>query len=117
MGAGSAEVSDEPWVARSHSRETTFQHNVTDWGEVAEHVRRLAERVTEDIRAEKRPGVRVEVKLRYAPFFTRTTSRALPDPTLDPSVISTAAVSLLERFDHERQVRLVGVRVEMVETG
>ncbi|MCK0092596.1 DNA polymerase IV [Rhodococcus sp. F64268] len=116
-GVGSAEVSSEPWVARSHSRETTFQHNLADWDEVAEHVRRLAARVTEDIRAEKRPGVRVEIKLRYAPFFTRTTSRALPDPTLDPSVISAAAVSLLDRFDHERQVRLVGVRVEMVESG
>ncbi|MEE2060795.1 DNA polymerase IV [Rhodococcus artemisiae] len=112
-GAGSAEVSGEPWVARSHSRETTFQHNLTDWAEVAEHVWRLAERVTADIRAEHRPGVRVEVKVRYAPFTTHTTSRALPDPTLDPSVISAAAVSLLERFDHERQVRLVGVRVEM----
>lgn len=114
-GAGSAEVSDEPWVARSHSREMTFQHNLTDWLEVAEHVRQLSERVAEDIRAERRPGVRVEVKIRYAPFITHTTSRALPDPTVDPSVISAAAVSLLERFDQERQVRLVGVRVEMVD--
>ncbi|NLU64362.1 DNA polymerase IV [Rhodococcus sp. HNM0563] len=112
-GVGSAEVSSEPWIARSHSRETTFQHNLTDWDEVAEHVRRLSERVAEDIAAEQRAGIRVEVKVRYAPFTTHTTSRALPESTVNPSVIAAAAVSLLDRFDHERQVRLVGVRVEM----
>ncbi|MEE2030939.1 DNA polymerase IV [Rhodococcus chondri] len=112
-GAATNAVTGEPWVARSRSRETTFQNNLTDWTEVADHVRTLAARATEDIRAERRPGVRVELKIRYAPFITHTTSRALSEPTLDPAVVTDAAVALLDRFDHARQVRLVGVRVEM----
>ncbi|MGI9207523.1 MAG: DNA polymerase IV [Rhodococcus sp. (in: high G+C Gram-positive bacteria)] len=112
-GAATATVTGEPWVARSHSRETTFQHNVADWDELAQHVRRLAAQATEDIRAENREGVRVGLKIRYAPFITHTASAPLPGPTFDADRIGDAAVALLDRFDHEREVRLVGVRVEM----
>ena len=37
----------------------------------------------------------------------------LPEPTFDPAVISDAAVALVDRFDHSRAVRLMGVRLEM----
>ncbi|MFD6675349.1 DNA polymerase IV [Rhodococcus zopfii] len=116
-GAGGTTVTAEPWVARSHGREVTFQQDVRDWAQVAEHARRLAARVTDDILAERRPGVRVEVKIRYAPFTTHTTARALPEPTLDPRVVADTAVALLDRFDHDRRVRLIGVRVVMTEPG
>ena len=112
-GEASAEVSAEPWVPRSHSRETTFPRNLADWAEVAEQARVLAARVAEDIRDEGRPGVRVGLKVRYAPFSTHTTSRALPEPTFDAEILADAAVALLERLDHDREVRLLGVRVEM----
>lgn len=113
-GAASATVTDEPWVARSHSRETTFQQNLTDWSLVASEVRRLAERVVADIRAEDRPCVRVGLKVRYAPFRTHTASRAVDGPpTFDAETVASAAVSLLDRFDHGRAVRLIGVRAEM----
>ncbi|QXF80855.1 DNA polymerase-4 [Rhodococcus pyridinivorans] len=112
-GAGSTEVSAEPWVARSRSRETTFQHNVGDWNAITECVRDLAARAVDDIRGERREGVRVALKIRYAPFVTHTASVALPSPTTDLATVTEAAVGLLDRFDHEREVRLVGVRVEM----
>ncbi|SNV16342.1 DNA polymerase IV [Rhodococcus rhodochrous] len=112
-GAGSTEVSAEPWVARSRSRETTFQHNVGDWNAIAECVRGLAARAVDDVRGEGREGVRVALKIRYAPFVTHTASVALPSPTTDLATVTEAAVGLLDRFDHEREVRLVGVRVEM----
>ncbi|MCR8693824.1 DNA polymerase IV [Rhodococcus pyridinivorans] len=112
-GAGSTEVSAEPWVARSRSRETTFQHNVGDWNAITECVRDLAARAVDDVRGEGREGVRVALKIRYAPFVTHTASVALPSPTTDLATVTDAAVGLLDRFDHEREVRLVGVRVEM----
>jgi DNA polymerase-4 len=106
-------VDPSPWVPRGHGRETTFQHDLTDWAQVAREVRRLAARVLEDVRAEGRPAVRVGLKLRYAPFETRTRSLTLPGPTLDEQVVASAAVELLARLDETRAVRLVGVRLEM----
>lgn len=112
-GIDHSPVSAEPWVPRSHSRETTFQRDLDDWAAVTAEVRRLAVRVTEDIAAEKRPAVRATLKVRYAPFDTHTTGRALPEPTFDAEAIADAAAALVDRFDHDRQVRLLGVRLEM----
>jgi DNA polymerase-4 len=113
-GVDSSPVDATPWVARGHGRETTFQENQHDWAAVAEAVRELATQVTADIAAEGRPAVRVGMKLRYAPFETRSRSLTLPAPTSEAGVIADAAVELLARFDQTRAVRLVGVRAEMV---
>ena len=113
-GVDTSPVDASPYVPRGHGRETTFQHDLTDWTQVADEVRRLAVRVLADVRAEGRPAARVGLKLRYAPFETRTRSLTLPEPTLDEGVVSSAAVDLLGRLDDTRAVRLVGVRLEMV---
>ncbi len=112
-GVDSSAVDATPYVARGHGREVTFQHNLTDWDQVAAEVRRLALRVTEDVRAEGRPAVRVGLKLRYAPFVTTSRSLTLDAPTHDAGVIAEAALTLLDRLDHDRDVRLIGVRAEM----
>lgn len=112
-GVDSSRVDPTPWVPRGHGRELTLQRDITDWQQVAEHVRALAHQVADDLRHEGRPAVRVGVKLRYAPFTTRRRSLTLPTPTGDPETLAAAAVSLLERFDATRAVRLVGVRAEM----
>lgn len=106
-------VSAEPWIARSHSRETTFQQDLDDWDAVTGEVRKLANKVRDDILAENRRAVRVTLKVRYVPFETHTTTAPLAEPTFDPTLISDAAAALVERFDHERRVRLMGVRLEM----
>jgi DNA polymerase-4 len=46
-----------------------------------------------------------------------TRSLTLPEPGNDPAVLAEAAVSLLDRVDQERPVRLLGVRLEMTEPG
>ena len=112
-GVDSSPVDASPYVPRGHGRETTFQRNLSDWDEVAEETRRLARTVLDDVRKEGRPAVRVGMKMRYAPFETRTRSLTLPVATLDETAIEAAALDLLGRFDHERAVRLVGVRLEM----
>ena len=112
-GVDSSPVDPTPYVARGHGRETTFQQNQTDWAVVADAVRELAAQVTADIGAEGRPAVRVGMKLRYAPFETRSRSLTLPGPTSEVADVTAAALELLTRFDQSRAVRLVGVRAEM----
>jgi DNA polymerase-4 len=112
-GVDSSPVDPTPWVARAHGRETTFQRDLTDWAEVAREARRLAAEVSRDVAAEERPAVRVGVKVRYTPFETRQRSLTLPRPTFDAAVIADAAVELVGRLDHDRKVRLLGVRAEM----
>jgi DNA polymerase IV len=114
-GADTSPVDPTPYVARGHGRETTFQANQSDWAAVADAVRDLAAQVTADINAEGRPAVRVGMKLRYAPFETRSRSLTLPEPTGQAGPITDAALELLTRFDRSRAVRLVGVRAEMQE--
>jgi DNA polymerase-4 len=111
-GLGSSEVSAEPYVPRSRSRETTFQRNIEDWARVREEVLRLAAHVTRDVEAEQRPAVRVVVKVRHAPFFTSTHGQTLAEPTSDGAVIGEAALAALDKFTDRRPVRLLGVRAE-----
>ena len=112
-GVDSSPVDATPWVPRAHGREVTFQVDLTDWSEVAREARGLAATVADDLRREGRPAVRVGVKVRYVPFLTRQRSLTLAAPTSEADDIAAAAETLLEQFDHERAVRLIGVRAEM----
>ena len=112
-GADSSPVDPTPYVPLGHGRERTFQENLTDWSSVEAEVRVLAGEVVRDLLAEGRPAIRVGLKIRYAPFETRTRSLTLPGPTYDEQVIADAAVTLLGRLDSHRPVRLLGVRAEM----
>ncbi|TMR06969.1 DNA polymerase IV, partial [Nonomuraea turkmeniaca] len=111
LGKGEAEVVTTPWIARGHSRETTFPRDLTDPADIARHVAALAEHVAHDAAAEGREVIRVSVKVRFTPFLTRTRQSKLPAPTTDPRVLSDTAVAILGRFDLNRPVRLLGVAV------
>jgi len=113
-GLDPSPVDGTPYVARSRSRETTFQHDLQDWQQVRAGVVRLARLVAADVAAEQRPVVRVVVKVRYAPFLTRTHGRPLapPVPAGDDAAIEEAALAALDLFTAGRPVRLLGVRAE-----
>ena len=113
-GVSSAHVDDTPWVPRAHGRETTYQSNLIDPAEIAAAIRVLADQVADDIRRENRPCARVHLKVRFAPFFTTTRIRKLPEPTFDAATIAMTAVQLLHQLDDDRPIRLLGVRAEMV---
>ncbi|QIM21356.1 DNA polymerase IV [Phycicoccus sp. HDW14] len=113
-GEGSAEVDDTPWVARGHSRETTYQTNLATPDEVREAVRVLTDQVLEDVRREDRPVVRIGLKIRYAPFFTVNRSRKLPTVTAEAGPVHEVVQALLaDHLEEGREVRLLGVRAEM----
>ncbi len=111
-GAGDTEVSATPWVARSRSRETTFQQDLTSPEDIREQVVLLARRVAQDVRDEGRPVLRVAVKVRFVPFFTYTRSVTLPEPAGDVAALERGALAALDKFDLDRAVRLLGVRAE-----
>jgi DNA polymerase-4 len=112
FGVGGTEVTAAPYVRKSRSREVTFQQNLTRRADLDAELRTLARRVADDVAAERRPAVRVAVKVRFAPFFTHTRSVPLPTPTADPAAIERAALQALARFFLTRPVRLLGVRAD-----
>jgi DNA polymerase-4 len=112
LGKGEAEVDTTPWIARGHSRETTFPHDLTDKTEITHHVAALAEHVAQDAATEGRHIIRVTVKVRYTPFLTRTRQTKLPAPTTDPRTLKETALTILGRFPLDRPIRLLGVAVE-----
>jgi len=108
-GRGASAVTDEPYQARSASREVTYQRDLTDWSEVRRQVAELAEHLVAEL---DRPVGRVVVKVRYAPFTTHTHGVPLGEPTTLPEPVVAAALAALDRFTHRRPVRLLGVRAE-----
>lgn len=111
-GEGARVVDDTPWVARGHSRETTFQQDLTEPAQVAAAVRELAAKVLEDVAAEGRPVIGLTLKVRYAPFITKTMQKKIPE-TGDPEVVTTRALELAEKIEEGRPIRLLGLRAEM----
>jgi DNA polymerase-4 len=115
-GDGASVVDDTPWVARGHSRETTFQRDLTEPAQVDEAVRELASHVLEDVAAEGRPVVGLTLKVRYAPFVTTTHARKIPE-TFDRDEIITRALGLAAGIEAGRPIRLLGLRAEMAMPG
>lgn len=111
-GDGARVVDDTPWVARGHSRETTYQHDLTEPEQINDGVRDLVARVIEDVAAEGRPVVGLTLKVRYAPFFTKTYAKKIPEAS-DREVVLARALELVARIEPGRAIRLLGLRAEM----
>ncbi len=107
-GIGSTRLNEDR-VRKSESRETTFPEDVTDRGFLQDTVERLARAVCESLAQNNRRGRTVTLKIRLQPFKTYTRSRTLASHTCDPDQVVATARELLEKFDPQRPVRLVGV--------
>jgi DNA polymerase-4 len=112
-GGGDDTVSSEPWVPRSRSHVVTFPQDLTDRAEMESAVTRLARRALSEVVAESRIVTRVAVTVRTDTFYTRTKIRKLDEPTTDAGVIAAAALRVLDLFQLDRPVRLLGVRLEL----
>ena len=112
-GGGDDTVSSEPWVPRSRSHVITFPHDLTDRSEMNSAVTGLARRALDEVVAASRIVTRVAVTVRTNTFYTRTKIRKLDEPTIDAGVIVAAALRVLDLFELDRPVRLLGVRLEL----
>ena len=68
----------------------------------------------DDCAADGRPVIRVHLKVRYAPFVTEITTRKLGEATTDRETFIAAALAIGAERDAGREIRLLGVRAEMV---
>jgi DNA polymerase IV len=112
-GGGDDTVSAEPWVPRSRSHVVTFPHDLTDRAEMNSAVTELAVRALSEVVADSRVVTRVAVTVRTNTFYTRTKIRKLEEPSTDAGVIAAAALRVLDLFELDRPVRLLGVRLEL----
>jgi DNA polymerase-4 len=102
-------------IRKSESRETTFADDVSDTATLHETLDRLSRSVCKGLEQEDINGRTITVKLRLAPFRTRTRSQTLPQATRDPDLVSSLARELLGRFELDAPVRLVGVGISSLE--
>ena len=112
-GGGDATVSTEPWIPRSRSHVVTFPRDLTERAEMDAAVVDLARQALADVVAAARIVTRVAVTVRTSTFYTRTKIRKLDGPTVDGEVITAAALRVLDLFELDRPVRLLGVRLEL----
>jgi DNA polymerase IV len=112
-GYDSSPVTDEPFRARSHGREVTFQRDLRELEPVRAEITRLARQVAEDLAADETLARRVVVKVRDSRFGTHTHGVTLDEPTREAAPIELAAQRALDRFSLDRPIRLLGVRAEL----
>jgi DNA polymerase-4 len=108
-------IDDRPivthWEPKQRSRETTFQHDTSDWQTIARTLAELAREVADDLRDDGYRARTVGIKLRFANFETHTRDKTLAEATDSEIAIRKAAFECLGRLDLRRKVRLLGVRV------
>ncbi|MFD3593746.1 DNA polymerase IV [Nocardia sp. NPDC058640] len=115
-GKGDTELSTTPRTPVGRSKSETFPHDLTDPEEIHREVARLATEVAEEVREHHRISTRVAVTVRTKTFYTRSKQQKLPAPTDDIPTIVATALDIIARFDLDRPVRLLGVRLELLDT-
>jgi DNA polymerase-4 len=98
-------------IAKSESRETTFDYDLHGVDALTPVLERLAGELCATLDREERRGPTVGIKVRLDDFSTHTRARTLDAPTNDRGVVTDVALELLREFDPLRPVRLLGVRV------
>jgi DNA polymerase-4 len=98
-------------IAKSESRETTFDEDLRGLAELEPRLRTLTEQLCGTLGRQGRRGRTIGIKIRYDDFSTVTRARSLAAPVSDLDTVWGVALELLRRLDPPRPVRLVGVRV------
>ncbi len=111
---------EPPGVAKSISRETTFDKDTRDRSLLKATLRYFGERVVADLRDQGKRARCVTLKLRYADFTTITRRHTLLQTTDSDQTIFDAGVNLLGEslVIEKRPIRLIGIGVSnLVESG
>jgi DNA polymerase-4 len=96
---------------KSESRETTFAHDVDDQATLHATLERLAGNLCSGLERSRMRGRTVTLKIRLRPFRTYTRSRTIEEPTRDLDTVTSVARELLDGFERDAPVRLLGVGV------
>ena len=97
--------------AKSVSSETTFNADLATTTDLHPILRRLAEKVSAQLKAKNIAGRTLVLKLKTADFKQRTRNRALGDPTQLADRIYSEGVSLLKPELDGTRFRLIGIGV------
>jgi DNA polymerase IV len=98
-------------VAKSESRETTFDRDLRGLDALRPVLERLAAELCATLERQGRSGRTIGIKVRLADFTTLTRSRTVGEATNDRDVVRGLAWELLRELAPERPVRLLGIRV------
>jgi len=112
-GGSSRTITTEPWLARSKSRQMTFPSDLTDPDVIGDEVAAMTRELCAEVDADGRQVTHVGVTVRTRSFFTQVKTSKLLEATTDPEIIEAAARAVLARFDINRPVRLLGVRLDL----
>jgi DNA polymerase-4 len=104
-------------VAKSESRETTFDRDLNGLDQLDPVLDRLSAELCGTLARQERRGRTVGIKVRLDDFSTHTRARTIAEPTNDVETVRRLAGHLLRDLDPKRSVRLLGVRVAGLDTG
>ena len=104
-------------VAKSESRETTFDRDLRGLEQLEPVLERLTRQLCDALVEEKRSGRTIGIKVRLDDFTTVTRARSLDGPVADGESVWPVARDLLRQLDPARPVRLLGVRVAGLDEG
>jgi DNA polymerase IV len=98
-------------VAKSESRETTFDRDLRGLPALEPILAQLTEQLCDTLVRKDRAGRTIGIKVRLDDFSIHTRARSLSEATNAFEVVHRVASQLLGEFDPPRPVRLLGVRV------
>jgi DNA polymerase IV len=96
---------------KSQSAETTFDVDVADQAEMADHIASLSRELCRRLRSRDLEGRTIGIKVRLDDWTNITRAQTVDRPTNDPDVVTPVALDLLRAYSPPRPVRLLGVRV------
>jgi DNA polymerase-4 len=99
----------------SESRETTFDYDVSGLGALEPILNELVVKLCAGLEGQQRRGRTIQIKVRLDDFSTHTRARTLAQAVSSTDRVGPVALDLLRRFDPQRPVRLLGVRVAGLE--
>jgi DNA polymerase-4 len=98
-------------VAKSESRETTFDHDLRGLDALEPVLERLTTELCETLGRQGNRGRTIGIKVRFDDFSTVTRARSIASAVNDLPTVLRVAHELLRDLDPRRPVRLLGVRV------
>jgi DNA polymerase-4 len=104
-------------VAKSESRETTFDRDLNGLAELEPVLERLTGELCTTLARQGRRGRTIGIKVRLADFTTLTRARTVDAAACSFDEVWPVARDLLRRLAPEQPVRLLGVRVAGLDEG